>query len=365
MTQEQMDADPFLFNVLNGTIDLRTGELRPHRREDAITALAPVEHDPSARSDLFERFLSRVFRCDQDLIRFVQRWLGYCLTADIREQLMPIFFGCGANGKSVFLDTVTAIMGDYACPAPPTLLVQAQRQEHPTEIADLWNKRLVVASETEQGATLKIQLLKRLTGDQDLKGRFMNQNFFTFRRTHKMIMLTNNKPRVPEDSEAVWRRLRLTPFDVVIPQSERDPRLMEKLRAEAPAVLAWMVKGCLDWQREGLGNSDAVSRATSCYRQSEDTFGRFIDDRCVTAEPGTADFKRLFAPWSAVTSVYREWAREVGLPEVRDDELRALLDGRGYYSEQRRFNGKTCKGRIGIGLQTDRHGEEVDPFIPV
>jgi putative DNA primase/helicase len=277
---DDMDTDPWLFNCLNGTIDLRTGHLRPHDPADHITKIAPVEFDPDAPCPLYESFLQRTFDGDHELIAFVQRWHGHSLTGDVREQYLPIYHGEGNNGKSVLLDTLSGIMGDYACEAPPNLVTLRKHDEHPTEIADLLGRRLVIASETEKDAELRVQLIKRLTGNARLKGRYMRQDYFEFARTHKMVLVTNNKPVIREDSEAVWRRLRLVPFRVIIPKHERDPKLMHKLRNEWPGILAWLVRGCLDWQREGLSEPVAVMHATEQYRGTASSLDEFISQRC-------------------------------------------------------------------------------------
>jgi putative DNA primase/helicase len=356
---DELDADPWLFNVQNGTIDLRTGALRPHDQDDLITKLAPVRFDPDATCPMFMAFVDRIFAGRADLIAFVQRWFGYSLTGIIDEQLLPVFHGVGANGKSVLVDSILAIMGDFGGLAPPYLLVESRGQrEHPTEIADLRGLRFVPASETEEGAVLKLQLVKRLTGDRTLKGRFMRADYFEFPRTHKLLLVTNNKPRVREDSEAVWRRLRLIPFDVVIPAKERDPKLIDKLRAEWPGILAWLVRGCIDWQRHGLGDPAAVTEATRAYRKSEDVIGRFLEEQCVMERPGTAF--TLFVPWALLWADYVKWTEETGESPVSAWELQTTLDKIGYPTNTDQYAGKKVKGRPGIGLR-DHRAEEAIP----
>ncbi|QKK08991.1 MAG: hypothetical protein HND58_13020 [Planctomycetota bacterium] len=281
---DDLDANPWLFNCKNGTIDLRTGELRRHQPEDLITKLAPVEYDPDAPCPRFMAFLEEIFGGDQELIGFVQRWLGHCLTGDITEQYLMIFWGDGNNGKSVLLDTTMALMGEYAGTAAPELLVVKQQQEHPTGLADLMGKRLVLASESERGAELKLQLVKRLTGDDRIKARFMRRDFIEFDRTHKLILVTNNRPEVKEDSEAAWRRLRLVPFAVVILPQNRDRHLMSKLKREWPGILAWLVRGCLEWQRSGLGEPATVVAATEQYRGVANSLEAFIAERCTLGD---------------------------------------------------------------------------------
>lgn len=349
---DQLDADPWTLNVRNGTIDLRTGGLGPHRREDYMTKIATVDYDPEADCPLFRAVLNRIFGGHEALIRWVRRFLGYALTGDSSEQILPVFFGAGANGKSVLLDTLAGLMGDYATDAPPYLLTEGKHSEHPTEIADLMGRRLVVASETEDGAAFRMQLVKRLTGDTTLKGRYMHQDYFSFPRTHKLVLVSNNRPRVREDSEAVWRRLRLVPFDVVIPPAERDPRLLAKLRAERPGILAWLVTGCLEWQREGLGESEEVTRATGAYRAAEDQIGRFIDDCCDVDENTPRDSSAFFAPWGTLVAAYAAWAERVGESALGGRRFGDALDRRGFSSTTRRLGDATPRGRAGIRLRT-------------
>ncbi|CAG1010435.1 hypothetical protein PHYC_03850 [Phycisphaerales bacterium] len=354
ITPEQLDADPWLFNVRNGTIDLRTGKIRQHRREDFITKMAPVRYDPEAKCPLFDAFLLRIFAGRVPLIRYVQRWHGYCLTADISEQILPVYYGEGANGKSVLMDTMAGLMGDYTSDAPPQLLTESRQREHPTEIADLMGKRLVVASETEEGATFRLQLVKRLTGDATLKARHMRQDYFEFPRTHKLVLITNNTPRVRENSEAVWRRLRLVPFDVVIPEAERDKKLLQKLRAEWPGILAWLVRGCLDWQREGLGEAEDVTRATGAYRDGEDQVGRFIGECCQIDDRTPREGSEMVVAWAALAKEYGEWCQRTGERPMETRKLGAALDKRGFPSATRRLGKTTAKFRTGIGLAKGR-----------
>lgn len=283
---EEFDRDPWLFNCPNGTVDLRDGRLRPHLRDDFLTALCPTEFDPDARAPRWEQFIREVTDGDDDLAGFLMRFLGYCLTGITREQVFPILWGPGGNGKSVFLDTIKAVVGpDYASDAAPELFTLSKSKQHPTELADLWGRRLVVASETEENAVLKIQLVKRLTGDARIKARFLYGNFFEFDRTHKSVLVTNSKPVISEDSEAIWRRIRLVPFTVTIPPERRDPRLLETLRAEAPGILASLVRGCLEWQREGLGTAKVVESASAEYRSRtvrdhSKSIVRFVEGHC-------------------------------------------------------------------------------------
>jgi putative DNA primase/helicase len=336
---EDLDADCWLLNCRNGTVDLRTGALRPHRREDLITKLAPVQFDPRAECPLFDAFLETTFCGDEELIEFVLRLLGICLTGDVREQILPIFHGDGNNGKSVLLDTVAGLMGDYAAEAPPDLLASRRGERHPTELADLLGRRLVVASETEEGSILRLQLVKRLTGDARIKGRFMRQDFFEFERTHKIILVTNNKPVVRENTEAAWRRLRLVLFAHVVPKDKRDKTLLRKLRREWPGILARLVAGCLRWQREGLPEPDAVLVATAEYRSESDEIGQFLADCCVMSPTA-------WTPSAALREEYEKWCADRGTRPFVGRAFTGRMRAHGCRPDKQRG----ARGWLGVGL---------------
>lgn len=330
----EFDRDGFLLNTLTATLDLRDGTARPHRREDLITKLAPVRHDPAARCPLWDRFLLRVMDGNTTMIDYLARVAGLCLTGDATVQELFIPWGGGANGKSVFFDTLTAMLGDYAGTAPDSLLTVRAQSEHPTEIADLCGKRCVVASETEQGAKLRVQLVKRLTGDMTIKGRFMRQDYFEFPRTHKLILVTNNKPQINETTNAVWRRVRLIPFTVTIPPDERDPQLLLKLQAEWPGILNWCLRGCLDWQANGMQTPDEVKVATAEYQQEQDQLSEFIAERC-HVDP------HAYVCRNEILAAYQAWAKAAG--------INPPLDRNSFYDSLRRVPGvgETMKRRDG------------------
>jgi P4 family phage/plasmid primase-like protien len=280
ISPDDVDRSPYLLNVLNGTLDLRTGELRPHDPADYITKLIPVAYDPAAKAREFMRFLIRVFKGDRHLIRFVQRAIGYSVTGDCREQVVFFCFGIGANGKSTLLNAVMHLLGtDYSLTMPSeTLLMKKNGDGIPNDIARLTGTRFVVVPELE--GQLNEGKLKRLTGEDKLTGRFMRAEFFDFTPTFKLWVACNNKPSIRASEYAMWRRMRLIPFEVTIPAEKQDKRLPEKLRAEAEGILAWAVRGCVAWQRHGLGTPDAVTTATEAYRMEMDVVGRFVGDWC-------------------------------------------------------------------------------------
>ena len=296
-----LDRDGYLLNVLNGTIDLRTGELQQHRQLDMITKLAPVNYNPDADCPMWMDFLEEIFAGDAQLIRFVQRFLGYALSGDTEEHVLPIFYGTGSNGKSTLIDTVLHILGEYGCKAPESLFTAHSQKEHPVETATLQGRRLAVGSETEGNARLRISKLKELTGDRYLEGRFMYQNNFTFERTSKLVLLTNHKPHVPDDTDAAWRRLRLVPFNVQFLDRPgcKPPNkdLPEKLNEETTGILAWLVDGFTAWWTERtLTDPDAVQQATLGYRTDEDGMTRFLA-ACIIGQGGwtsTEDLRRTY-----------------------------------------------------------------------
>lgn len=274
---EELDADPFALNVLNGTLDLRTGALRPHRREDRLTRLAPVTYDPAAEAPLWKAFLERVLP-DPELRAFVQRAAGYSLTADTSEEVMLVCHGLGANGKSTAVETLRHAFGsDYAVDVPRDLLF-ARRFGDAVERAalPLVGARLATSIEPSR-ARLREEVVKRLTSGEPFRVRALYAESFEFRPFAKLWLGTNHKPVIGGDDDGIWRRILLVPFVVTIPEEERDKDLREKLLVELPGVLRWAVEGCLAWQRDGLQAPAIVRAATDQYRQAEDVLGGFLE----------------------------------------------------------------------------------------
>ncbi|MHB1558588.1 MAG: phage/plasmid primase, P4 family [Isosphaeraceae bacterium] len=299
---EMLDVDPWLLNVETGTIDLRTGRLRPHRREDFITRLAPVAFDAGAACPLWDSVLLKVFGGNLDLIAFWDRLCGVALTGVTHEQILPILWGKGSNGKSTLVRTLVNLMGpDFAMIAPPGLLVARRGEAHPTERAILHGKRLVVEMETEEGVRLNENLIKHLTGGDSITARRMGEDFWSFDPTHKLMLCTNHKPEVKGTDHAIWRRPKLVPFTVTIPDSEAITDLADRLRVEYPGILARCVRGCLDWQRNGLRVPAEVTEATEGYRAEQDTLRAFLDEECVTGDSIRVKATPLYAKYRSVT----------------------------------------------------------------
>jgi putative DNA primase/helicase len=330
---DDMDSDHWLLNCPNGTLDLRTGRLRAHRQEDGITKLCPTEYRPDAPCPTWERFISKVFNGDAELVLFVQRLLGLFLTGDVREHALPVWWGNGSNGKTTlataFLETVGT---DYAMKAPADLLLVARGERHPTELADLFGKRLVVASETADGRRFNESLVKDLTGGEHLRARRMREDFWEFSPTHKVVLFTNYRPQVKGTDDGIWRRLQLVPFEVTFwdpdkaqsgPEALRaDKALPDKLRAERPGVLRWCVQGCLGWQREGLTSPAKVVQATNDYRAAEDTLQRFIQECCATGAGFRCRACHLYA-------CFRRWCQGGGEEEMSQRRFGDALTAKG------------------------------------
>ena len=288
------DRDPWLLNCENGTIDLRTGTLRAHDPADLITKLAPVAWDPGAAAPEFGAFLARV-QPDADVRGYLQRLAGYAATGVIREHVFPIWYGSGRNGKGTLTDAVRAALGDYATDIPAEMLTVRKNDAHPTERMCLLGARFASASETEGNTALAVAFVKRATGGDPITARHMGKDFVTFDPTHKIVLSTNNRPRIREGSDAIWRRVHLVPWEVQIPDGEVDAGLRDRLREDhRAAVLRWIVDGCLAWQRQGLAPPARVVAATRAYREdSEPDVLAFLRERCVLESEARISRKEL------------------------------------------------------------------------
>jgi putative DNA primase/helicase len=294
---EQWDADPWVLGVPNGVIDLRTGTLRPGRRDDRITMSGTVPYDPTAACPRWERFNAEVF-VDPALVGFVHRAMGYSLTGETGEQCLFLGYGTGANGKGTFTNTLAETLGDYAYAMPFSTVELHQRTAIPNDLAALVGRRLVVASETTDGARLNEPRLKALTGCDPITARFLHSEFFTFRPVAKFWLSVNHRPIVRDDSHGFWRRMRLIPFTQTFPV---NPTLADELRAEAPGILAWAVRGCLAWQREGLNPPAAVLDATRDYERDSDPVAEFLDEACErepNAQAGASELYEHYKRWA-------------------------------------------------------------------
>lgn len=331
---DQFDADPMALNTPNGVVDLRTGKLRPHRADDYFTRIAAVGPG-SGSCETWMSFLRRTCAGDADLIAFMQRMAGYALTGLTVEHALFFLFGLGANGKSVFVNTIAGILGDYHRTAPIETFTASTMDRHPTDLAGLRGARLVTAVETEEGRRWAESRIKSLTGGDKIAARFMRQDFFEFTPQFKLLIAGNHKPGLRSVDEAIRRRFNLIPFTVTIPPEERDEQLFEKLKSEWPGILRWMIDGCLDWQEQGLRQAQKVVAATSEYLQSEDALSGWIEDCCERGPNGWAKSSDLFASWSAWATKAGEHVGSmkafVGKMEAKNFEpFRHYKNGRGF-----------------------------------
>ncbi|MES9819569.1 MAG: phage/plasmid primase, P4 family [Candidatus Thiodiazotropha sp.] len=306
VVHDQLDAGDWLLNCRNGTVDLRTGTLREHRREELITRLVDIDYDVDAIAPKWSGFLAEIFGGDGALVEYVQRMLGYSLTGSTREQIMAVCYGTGSNGKSTLMETVQGILGAYGQQAEfQTFLVRGNDTIR-NDLARMVGVRMISASEGPDGARLDEAVVKALTGGDKITARFLHKEYFEFKPKFSLWLSTNHRPSIKGTDEGIWRRIRLIPFNVTIPEERRDKTLPQQLHEERAGILTWMVQGCLNWHKNGLDTPQSVLDATGEYRAGQDDVGRWIDDCCFLASAYEATAARLY-------DSYTEWCDEEGL----------------------------------------------------
>lgn len=335
---DELDADPWLLGVANGTIDLRTGELRAADREDYITQHTHIQYDSAAKCPLWDSFLRTITNGNQQLVDYLQQATGYSLTGDTSEQCMFVAHGSGANGKSTFIETIAAVLGCHAA-ATPVETIMARRGDRgiPNDVARLRGTRFVYTVETEEGHRLAESLVKQLTGGDTISARFLYKEHFQFRPIFKLWLAANHKPVVRGDDYAIWRRIRLIPFEVTIPENKQDKALVQKLRAELPGILRWIVTGCIAWQKAGLHTPEVVANATKKYREESDALRTWIEERCTLES-------KLECEASALYASYKNWAMDTNEPVLSQRYFAQRLEARGYKKIRREA------GRIYVGI---------------
>lgn len=343
-TTEEWDADPWLLNTPGGVVDLKTGRMRAHDRADRMTKITTAT--PGGDCPTWRRFLDEVTGGDVELQAYLQRMVGYALTGSTQEHALFFLYGTGANGKSVFVNTLATILGDYATNAPMDTFMETRTDRHPTDMAGLRGARFVSAIETEQGRRWAESKLKNLTGGDKISARFMRQDFFEFWPQFKLFVAGNHKPAIRNIDEAMKRRLHLIPFTVTIAPDKRDGRLTEKLLAERDGIMAWAVEGCLAWQRDGLNPPACVQAATEEYFEAEDALGQWIEERCLLANTHRESVSALFADW-------REWAEAAGEYVGSIKRFSELMAARKF--EKCRLTGG-ARGIAGIALRPKPYG---------
>lgn len=320
--ENDLDRDMYYMNCANGVVDLRTGEFMKAKPEWLCYKKAGTKYNPDARCPIFQKFLTETFSDDDGVINFIQRWLGYSLTADVSAQTFAVFHGIGANGKSTLVETIQRIAGDYVKTAPPDTFIQKLSGGIPNDIAALRGARMVLTTETEANARLAEAKVKSMTGGDRVSARYMRGEFFEFTPTWKITISTNHRPRISGGDYGIWRRVVLVPFNNVVTPEKQDPLLPNKLLSEAEGILAWCIRGAINWYsssggRTGLQVPETVYAETQEYREDEDVIGRFIALGCMGPEEVRTKVSKqiLRRPGSTCAEVFhsfRYWAEKEG-----------------------------------------------------
>jgi putative DNA primase/helicase len=342
---DKMDTDPWLLNCLNGTIDLRSGELRTHTAGDFITKVCQVEYDPGAKCETFLSFVLRIMGNRQELCDYLQRVMGYCLTGLVTEKALFCFFGAGDNGKTTFLELFRWLLGPYATQVLIESLMSAANQTSAStlaDLADLQGARFVTTSEAEEGQRLAEAKIKYLTGMGEVKSCRKYENPVTFKPTHKVFLDANHRPIVRGSDKAIWGRLKPIAFTVTIPEAEKDKHLLEKLKADAAGILAWAVQGCLHWQRTGLNEPAEVETESTQWKADNDPLREFIEDRCDVGPQGSISVTHLYQEYAA-------WAEQTGEKPLTKRLLSSRLTTLGFKQERNAIE------RFWVGIGMPRH----------
>lgn len=346
-TITQWDTDPWLLGVPGGVVDLRTGETRAPAPEDYITKRTSVT--PAAGdAPIWRKFLETVTAESPDLITFLQRFSGYALTGETREQCLAFLYGTGQNGKGVFITTLAKILGDYAVTADADVFMESDQARHPTEMARLRGARLVTVDETDGTKRWNEKRIKRITGGGKIEARFMRQDDFEYTPQFKLLLAGNHKPQLRGVGKAIQRRIHLVPFTVTIPDEARDNQLTQKLEAEYPQILHWMIQGCALWKDNGLQPPDTVTEATSRYIEAEDVIGEWLEER--TQQTGSTERPVAYKN-------YRSWAEGRGERPWSSKAFWVALEERGYSANK--SNGLWFIK--GLSLRATAHTDEPPP----
>jgi putative DNA primase/helicase len=326
ITPTDLDTDPYLLNVQNGTLDLRSGELREHRREDLITKLAHASFDPTAKCPLYDTFFEKV-QPDATVRDLIWRLDGSCLAGVVRDHVFPIHYGSGRNGKGVHTNTLLHVLGDYARQVPTELLMAKKGDVHPTDKTTLFGIRFAAAVESEEGKSLNVGFVKQMTGGDRISARRMREDFWEFDPTHKIQLSTNHRPVIRETKDAIWERVLLIPWDVKIPSEHQDKQLGEKLKLEADGILLKLVQHCLAWQQDGLKIPERVRAATTEYRDDMDVLGEFVNTWCIEDAKTSSGASRIY-------DMYKNWAEDGGEYVMSQTAFGRQLGERGFIKER-------------------------------
>ncbi len=353
------DQDAYRLNTPGGEVDLRTGAIEPNNPAHLCSKMTTVAMTPGAPAPRWSAFLQEIFGGDAELIGYVQRLLGYSLLGTVREHVFILAWGGGANGKSVLLDTISRVLGSYAGVVDPSLLLVKRNDAHPVGIADLQGLRFVAAQETAQGRALDEAMVKNLASGGTRKARWMHGNFFEYDASDTIWLATNHLPVIRNTDMGIWRRIRLIPFRVTISPDRQDPELTNTLATgEGPAILAWLVDGCLAYLREGLGEAQAVAAATATYRAESDILGQFMAECCVVDANATVPAREVFEEYAA-------WGARGHLRVLNQNAFAREMEERGI-EKTRTKHGVSYRGlglRVAYGSPLAEAGESgADPM---
>jgi len=335
---DELDPDPYLLNVQNGTINVLSGEFREQRQEEMITKIANAVYDPGADCPLWKQFIREIMDYETDLVNFLQTAVGWALTGNIEEQTMFILYGSGANGKTTFLNTILFVLGDYALATPTESFMKKNADQNTNDIARLRGTRFVTTTEAEQGRRLSEPLIKKITGNDQITARFLYGEYFNFTPTFKIFMATNHKPVIKGTDHGIWRRIKLIPFTTTISEEKQDKALELKLKQEVSGILNWLLEGTARWRKEGLIAPAAILNATDEYRGEMDVIGNFLKERCIQGKEVSIRIRELY-------KAYADWCDDNKEHAVNERFFSMRLKEMGF--EQNR----TAEARYWVGIR--------------
>ncbi|MBU3967475.1 MAG: hypothetical protein KKG76_08890 [Euryarchaeota archaeon] len=343
---DDFDTNIWDFNVQNGTIDLTTGKVRPHNKNDHTTKISPVVYDPAAKCPRWLEFLDTIFRGNKNVIKYIQKQVGYAMTGSTREEDFSIHYGTGGNGKSKYSNQIAYVMGDYFIKAKVETIINSKHTQSGNaasgDVARLAGARLVMASEPDRGTELKEGMIKELTGRDPITARHLHQREFTFTPEFKFWLITNHKPNLKSQDNGLWRRIKLVPFEVTIPDKNIDLNLDIRLKEESSGILNWMIQGCLLWQIEGMAIPDEIKEATSEYKEEMDRLGEYFNLCCEIDKTGITPNRWLY-------NIYQAWCEVANLRPMSQIAFTQVMLERGYKKKS------TNKGVVWIGLRLNHH----------
>ena len=340
VTPDELDKDPWILNCQNGVLDLRTGVLNAHSKEDMITKICPVPYKEDTSCPKWLKFLNTVMDENQSLIDFLRRAVGYSLTGTTGEQCLFFLYGTGANGKTTFLEVILALLNDYARRSDFSTFLVKYNESIRNDIARLKGARFVSAIESSEGKRLAEGIVKQLTGQDMVTARFLRQEYFEYKPEFKIWLAANHKPAIIGSDYAIWRRIKVIPFTVTIPEKLQNPDLPAELKTELPGILRWAVEGCFEWQEVKLKEPKEVKSATETYKNDMDIIGDFLKDFCTILRDSRIAKSELYKK-------YAEWCEETGEKKMSKKKFGICLLERGFED----YRDMTTKYWLKIGLK--------------